>query len=67
MLEKTYGVIKDVTNSGASDIWHIENDGRLYLLPSIPEIVKKVDVENGVALITPIPGIFGEEYEVRED
>lgn len=65
--EKTYGVIKDVTNSGASDIWHIENDGRLYLLPSIPEIVKKVDVENGVALITPIPGIFGEEYEVRED
>lgn len=65
--ELVYGVVKDVTNSGASDIWHIEKDGKIYLLPSIPEIVKKVDVENGVALITPIPGIFGEEYEIRED
>lgn len=65
--DTVYGVVKDVTNTGASDIWHIEKDGELYLLPSIPEIVKEVDVENNVAFIKPIPGIFGEEYEVRED
>lgn len=64
---KEYGVIKDVTNTGASDIWYIQKDGREYLIPSVPHIVKCVDVGKCVAYITPIPGLFGEAEEIRED
>ncbi len=62
-----YGVIKDVTNTGASDIWHIEKDGKEYLLPSVPEVVIQVDVESGFAKIRPMRGIFEEAIEIHED
>ncbi len=64
---RQYGVIRDVTNTGASDIWHIEKDGKEYLLPSVPEVVAEVDVEACVAKIRPMRGIFEEAEEIRED
>lgn len=64
---REYGVITDVTNSGASDIWHIEKDGKSYLLPSVPEVVDSVDVEACIARIRPMRGIFEEAEEIRED
>lgn len=62
-----YGVIKDVTNTGASDIWHIIKDGKEYLLPSVPGVVEEVNVEACVARIRPMRGIFEEAEEIRED
>ena len=64
---REYGIIRDVTNMGASDIWHIEKDGREYLLPSVPEVVISVDVDSEVAKIRPMRGIFEEAEEIRED
>ncbi len=65
--DKIYGVITEVTNSGASDIWHVKSDSNTYLFPSVPEFVKSVDVEKEIALVKPIPGIFGEAEEIREN
>lgn len=63
-----YGVVRDVLNTGASDIWQIKGkDGREYLLPSVPGIVEKVEVENDIAYVRPIKGIFDEGEEIRED
>ncbi len=62
-----YGKIKDVTNTGASDIWHIVKDGKTYLLPSIPDVVKSVEVEKDIARIKPLKGIFEGAEEIRED
>lgn len=65
--KKEYGEITDVSNNGASDIWHIKRDGVEYLFPSTPDTVVSVDVEKCVALIRPIRGIFDEGEEIHED
>ncbi|MBR5991664.1 MAG: 16S rRNA processing protein RimM [Clostridia bacterium] len=66
--DKLYGTVKDVFNNGASDIWQIEGtDGKEYLLPSIPGVVVSTDVENNIALVRPMKGIFDEGEEIRED
>ena len=58
---KEYGVISDVSKTGANDVWHIAHGGKEYLIPNIPQFVKKVDVENGLVIITPVKGIFDDE------
>ncbi len=65
---KEYGKVTDVLNSGASDIWEIRGaDGKQYLLPSIPEVVVEVNVAENRATVRPMPGIFTEGEEIRED
>lgn len=55
------GKISDVSKTGANDVWHIENDGREYLIPKIDDIVKLVDIDNEKIMIKPIKGIFDDE------
>lgn len=63
-----YGRVTDVLNTGASDIWQIKGeDGKEYLLPSVPGVVEKVDVDSCIALVRPMKGIFDEGEEIRED
>lgn len=59
--QKEYGVISDVFETGANDVWEIKKDGREYLIPVIESIVKAVDVNNRRVLIAPIKGIFDED------
>lgn len=60
--EKQYGTLTDVTKTGANDVWHItDENGKEYLVPSIPHVVIKVDVENELVLIRPLGGIFDED------
>ena len=56
-----YGVISDVSQTGANDVWHIEKDGREYLIPAIPDVLRNVDVESGIIRIKPLKGIFDDE------
>ena len=58
---KIYGVLSDVSQTGANDVWHIKKDGKEYLIPSIPDVVKNVDVVKGIIKITPLKGIFDDE------
>lgn len=55
------GVLCDVSKTGANDVWHIKNNGREYLVPSIKDVVVSVDVEVGKIEIRPIKGIFDDE------
>ena len=55
------GKISDVSQTGANDVWHIEKDGKEYLIPAIDEVVISVDVNNEKAVIRPIKGIFDDE------
>jgi 16S rRNA processing protein RimM len=53
-----YGKLKDVTNSGAQDIYVIESDsGSLSYVPAIKEFVKEISLDKGI-LITPIEGMI---------
>ncbi|MCL2513276.1 MAG: ribosome maturation factor RimM [Oscillospiraceae bacterium] len=58
---KLYGKITDSAKTGANDVWHIKNDaGKEYLIPVIPQVVIKADLENGKVYIRPLKGIFDE-------
>ena len=60
--EKKYGVISDVSETGANDVWHITDDaGKEYLIPAIPSVVIDTDVVNGIIKIRPLRGIFDDE------
>lgn len=56
-----YGVISDVSVTGANDVWHINNGKKEYLIPAIPDVVITTDVENGIIEIRPLRGIFDDE------
>lgn len=64
--EKIYGRITDVSQTGANDIWFIENGGREYIIPAIKDVVISVDAENGAVYIRPIKGIFDDEVNGDE-
>ncbi len=55
----SYGKITDVSETGANDVYHIVNDeGKLSLIPAIPDVVIETDIEGGIMKIRPIPGLF---------
>lgn len=55
---KEYGKLKDITNLGASDIYIIDTPSGEVMMPAVDEFIKKIDTDNDVILVTPIPGIF---------
>ncbi len=58
---KTYGIISDVSQTGANDVWHIKDNDVEYLIPAIPDVIDEVDVEKGIIRINPLKGIFDDE------
>ncbi len=58
---KELGRLSDVSSTGANDVWHVEKDGREYLVPKIPDINAEVDLENSVIKMIPLRGIFEDE------
>ena len=59
---RDYGVLSDVSKTGANDVWHIKKDGKEYLLPAINDIIANVDVANEkVEIHSIIKGIFDDE------
>lgn len=52
------GVIEDVINTGANDIYDVKREGKKNLLiPVIDEIVKEVDIENKTVRIKMMEGL----------
>lgn len=57
--EKGYGVLTQVSHTGANDVWHVtDSGGREYLLPAIPPVVIETDIDNERIVIRPLKGIF---------
>ncbi|MBQ7296118.1 MAG: 16S rRNA processing protein RimM [Clostridia bacterium] len=57
----TYGIISDVSQTGANDVWHIMKGDKEYLIPAIPSVVISTDVIEGIIKIRPLKGIFDDE------
>ena len=56
------GIITDVSETGANDVWHIKTPkGSEVLIPAIKQVVVSVDVEEGIVKINPIKGLFDDE------
>ncbi len=56
-----YGVISDVSQTGANSVYHVKTADKEVLIPAVPLIVKEVDIDGGLIRITPIGGLFDDE------
>ena len=64
---KQYGKLTNVAQTGANDIWFIENNGKEYIIPAIKDVVINVDVEIESVFIRPLRGIFDESINGDSD
>ena len=57
---KEWGVIRDVMQTGANDVYSIynEQEKKEYLAPAIPEVVLDTNIEAGTMTIRPLKGLF---------
>lgn len=53
-----YGKLSEVSATGANDVYHIENAGKVTLIPAIRQVVISTELENGVMRIRPLKGLF---------
>ena len=58
---KIYGLIKDVFQTGANDVYSIKNGEKEYLVPAIADVVVSTDIENKKMTIRPLEGLFEDE------
>lgn len=62
---KEYGKLTDVTETGANDVYHIAfPDGKTRLIPAIPQVVIKIDIDAGRMEIRPLEGLFDDDTTV---
>ncbi|MEG0541589.1 MAG: ribosome maturation factor RimM [Angelakisella sp.] len=62
-----YGTLCDVSETGANDVYHIRfEDGTVKLIPAIPQVVLKIDIDAGEMTIRPLVGLFEDEEDDRE-
>ncbi len=56
---EVYGKVSEIFQNGAADVYSIKRaDGTELMFPYIDEVLKKIDVEGGEILITPLDGLF---------
>ena len=53
------GIVKDIYNTGANDIYSVETPGgKEILLPAIKEVIKQVDIENKKIIVHILKGLI---------
>lgn len=53
------GCIEEVFFNGANDVWVVKDGGRReFLIPVIEDVVRRIDLEGGRAIIEAIPGLL---------
>jgi 16S rRNA processing protein RimM len=52
------GTIRDIFETGSSDIYVVQGENREYLIPAIGDVVKEVDLPGGKIVITPMDGLL---------
>jgi 16S rRNA processing protein RimM len=53
-----YGVIDDVMQTGANDVYVVKGAEREYLVPAIADVVVSTDIDGNVMTIRPLDGLF---------
>lgn len=56
-----YGVLTQVSPTGANDVYHVRTPDREVLIPAIAQVVTETDVERGMMRIRPLKGLFDDE------
>lgn len=53
-----YGIIDDVLETGANDVYSIRGEDRTYLVPAIADVVITTDIDENIMTIRPLEGLF---------
>lgn len=66
------GEISDVMPTGANDVYIIQpapgiNRDRELLLPAVAEVIRNVDLENGIMTVTLLPGLLEKDDEPQSE
>lgn len=57
-----YGTVRDVLKTGSNDVYEMQGeDQKLYYIPSIPDIIERLDFDKGTVVIHPMKGLFDDE------
>ena len=60
--DEVYGECTDVSHTGSNDVYHMRTvSGKEVLMPAIPSVIRKVDVDGGEIRIFPMLGLFDDE------
>jgi len=54
------GQLTEILETGANNVFVIDNEGRQYLIPDIPDVIREVDIENRRLVIHPMPGLIAD-------
>ena len=54
------GVVEDVLQSGAADVYVVKRLAGELLVPAIADVVSSVSLRDGTIIITPLPGMLDE-------
>ena len=52
------GKIRNIFETGSSDIYVVSNGEREYLIPAIADVIAHVDLKNGKMTVTPLEGLL---------
>ncbi|NJN94003.1 MAG: 16S rRNA processing protein RimM [Anaerolineales bacterium] len=52
------GTITDVLETGANNVYVVQQENREILLPAIPDVVKKIDITQGIMVVQLIEGLI---------
>lgn len=52
------GVLSEVMETGANDVYVIDNEGKEILLPAIADVIKSIDMEEGRIVVEVIEGLI---------
>lgn len=57
---KVYGTIKDVSQTGANDVYEVFDSGlnKTYWIPAIPDVVIETDIDGEIMKIRPLEGLL---------
>ncbi len=55
--DEDLGILKDVLETGANDVYLVEKDGKELLIPAIHECILKVDLEGGCVTVHLMEGL----------
>ena len=57
---KILGKITDVMETGANNVYEVSNGSSVFLVPDVPHVVKKLNVETQRMVIDLLPGLIDE-------
>lgn len=55
---RIYGIIDDVFQTGANDVYSIKSENKSYLIPAIADVVISTDIDSDIMTIRPLEGLF---------